>query len=140
MISSSDNCESECYVPASTSGEEIQIKCTLCSTISQKSNFIFEHQILKNGNDEILFFNEFKTEKYIVSKINDVTIINGVLGNYSENIINTALIESSKYHKLNEFTINGIFDGIINIKINFINKRLFLLDYPLNCTLNKKIM
>ena len=121
------------HVPASTSGEEIQIKCTLCSTISQKSNFIFEHQILKNGNDEILFFNEFKTEN--VSKMNDVTIINGILGNYSENIFNTALIESSKYNKLNEFIINGIFDGIINIKINLINKRLFLLDYSLNCSL-----
>ena len=135
LISSSDKCQSECYVPASTSGEEIQIKCILCSTISQKSNFIFEHQILKNGNDEILFFNEFKTEKYIASKMNDVTIINGILGNYSENIFNTALIESSKYNKLNEFIINGIFDGIINIKINLINKRLFLLDYSLNCSL-----
>ena len=96
LISSSDKCQSECYVPASTSGEEIQIKCTLCSTISQKSNFIFEHQILKNGNDEILFFNEFKTEKYIVSKMNEVTIINGILGNYSENIFDNELIEASK--------------------------------------------
>ena len=136
LISSTDKCHSECYVPASTSGEEIQIKCTLCSNISQKSNFIFEHQILKNGNDEILFFNEIKAEKYIASKMDDVTIINGILGNYSENIFNNALIDASNYHKLNEFTINGIFDGIIKIKINFDTKRAFLLDYALNCTLN----
>jgi hypothetical protein len=68
LFPSLDKCQSECYVPASTSGKEIQIKCTLCKAITQKSNFVFEHQILKNGKDEILFFNEFKIDKYIKGK------------------------------------------------------------------------
>ena len=63
FLSSSNKCRSECYVPAATSEEKIQIKCTLCSTALQKSNFIFENQILKNGKDEILFLNEDKIEK-----------------------------------------------------------------------------
>ena len=138
LITSSHRCQSKCYIPASTSGEEIQIKCILCNNISQKSNIIFEHQILKNGKDEILFFNE-KTENYIASKINDVTIINGILGNYSENIYYTSLIEGNNYQKLNELAIKGIFDGIINIKINVKNQKTFLLNYALNCSLHNNL-
>ena len=63
---SSDKCQSECYVPASASSKEIQIKCSLCTNILQKSNFIFENLTLKNEKGEILYLkSNKKNNKFI---------------------------------------------------------------------------
>jgi len=72
FLSSSEKCRSECYVPAVTSEEKIQLKCTLCNTALQKINFIFENQILKNGKDEILFLNEDKIKKCTAIDYNSI--------------------------------------------------------------------
>ena len=115
LFSSSDNCQSECYVPASASGKEIQIKCTLCSANSRKYNFIYENQIIKIEKDELLLVNGFKIDKCISLDFN--------LNLYFRQISSFKYYENLR--KIN-FNFIGLTAQPINKKSN-INLNLYLI-------------
>ena len=128
--SSSD--KDKCYVPAANISENIQIKCLLYSTISQKNNLIVEK--LKKDNVEILFDNNLKTN-------NECTEVDSIL--YFRQI------NSFKYKNKNiiEFNFIGMTSQPIYIENNIylylylINKNEKL-DENLreaNCSLNNDI-
>ena len=54
LISSNHECHSECIVPASQSGNNINIDCILCNKITKNDYFNFD-QILTNEKYEIMF-------------------------------------------------------------------------------------
>ena len=54
LISSNHECQSECIVPASQLGDNVNIDCILCSNITRKNNFNFG-QIITYEKYEIMF-------------------------------------------------------------------------------------
>jgi len=54
LISSKHECQSECIIPATKLGDNVNIDCILCSNITRKNNFNFD-QIITYEKYEIMF-------------------------------------------------------------------------------------
>ena len=107
MISSNHKCYSECIVPASQSGNNVNIDCILCNNITKNNYFNFD-QILTNEKYEIIFNDSSNAGEMECKAMNSNL-------NLTYSKINSFKLENKKI----KFTFRGFTAQSINKNYNF---------------------